>query len=363
MGIIDVLTNYMGLLLGTLVILVVGAGFVYYYFTKVKKVSASEERIDYSSFRREDSTEYSKFKDIISSGNEHDRNAIGMIALGNNTFVSGISVMGYNYHSASAEERERTMINTVAFFNIVENPIQMHQTIQAIDLSENIEEEERHAQRIEAELVKLSSQYDEIVNIMQDNIDDDETYEASNQMRIRLERTIKSKQWQQREALEMIHYMKAISDSSSNSRKINQIMFSYQYNPDSDLEELSDVEIYNKALAELRHTAEIYGGALENCGCSWKVLCADDLTNLLRRHYHPETVDRIRLEDLLNSSYQSLYITSDSLEELEREKRGDIEYEQEMVRAEKEYEKRRQESILQFNNAKAIMENEAAAVQ
>ena len=363
MKLVSILTDYMSLLLGTLVVLVIVVVAIIFYLLRIKKIATEEEHIDYSRFVRKDATEYAKFEDIISSGSGADRNTPGMITVGGNTFIGGIEVSGYNYHSASADERERTMINTIAFFNIVDGPIQMRQTVRAIDIARNIEEEKDCARRIERELIVLENEYKSAAKALEENVENDDVYTSIETRLKQLMHSIRSKQWQLREAKEMVFYMEAVSDASVNMRKINQIMFTYIYNPDEDIESLSETEIKLKAEKELITKGQIYGGALENCGCSWRHLTADDLTDLLRRHYHPETADDMRLDELLNSSYTALYVTSDSLADLERERRGDLEYEKRMAELLEEQRRKIMEADKQQEIERQRMYAEAAAVE
>ena len=363
MKLVAILTDYMTLILGTLIVLVIVVVAIIFYLLRIKKIATEEEKIDYSRFQRKDSTEYSKFDDIISSGAGTDKSAPGMISIGGNTFIGGIEVSGYNYHSASSDERERTMINTIAFFNIIDGSIQMRQTVKAIDISRNIEEEKECAKRIERELIRLGNEYKMAADALEENVENDEVY-ASIENRLKtLMHSIRSKQWQLKEAQEMAYYMETVSDASVNMKKINQIIYTYTYNPDDDIESLTEAEIKLKAEKELVSKGQIYGGALENCGCSWRLLSADDLTDLLRRHYHPNTADGLRLDELLNSSYTALYITSDSLAQLERERRGDLEYERQVAKAMEEQKKMVAEANRKLELEKQRMYAEAAAVE
>ena len=359
MNLVTTLTNYMGVILGTLITLVIVVVAIVFYLLRIKKIATEEEHVDYSHFQRKDATEYSKFDDIVSSGD----NSLGMITVGNNTFIAGIEVSGYNYHSASADERQRTMINTIAFFNIIDCPIQMHQTSKEINISRNIEEEKECAKRIERELIVLENEFRTAAAALEEVAEEPEIF-ASIETRLQaMMHTIRSKQWQLKEAKEMVYYMEAVSDASVNMKKVNQIMFSYTYKASEDIEDLTEAEIKFKAQKELISKANIFGGALENCGCSWKPLTADDLTDLLRRHYHPNTADDLRLDELLNSSYTALYVTSDALETLERERRGDLEYEREMERLREEQRKREQDMIRAQELEKQKLYAEAAAME
>ena len=358
MGIIDTLANYMGLILGTLVATCVMGFAIVYYILKVRRIASDEERIDYSTFRREDVRSFVRFRDIIAGGNGSDRNAIGIMDMGNHVYVGGIDVKGYNYHSASAEERQRTMINMIAFNAIIEQPIQLRQTIRAIDKSRNIENEKECGKRIERELLELQADYEAAAQALDENVDNDEVYFSIEKRLKELLRSIRSKQWQLREIKEMIHYLEQVTVKSENKERMNQIFFTWRYNPDDEIEELSEAEIRKKAETELSTLAIMYGDALSNCGCSYKPLTADDLTDLLRRHYHPETGDKQRLDEILNSSYYSLYVTSDSLQELEREKQEEANFRNFMQQLEEENEERIREAKEKEEQEKRLLQAE-----
>ncbi len=357
MSIINSLQNWMAILLATLIIVIFAVGIAMYYLLKIKKVAAEEEVINYDSFTRVDSREYCKFSDIVSSG----PNSIGVIDIGNNTFVGGIDITGYNFFSASADERQRTMINMIAFFNALEEPIQMRQSVRGIDISYNLNKEKELAKKIEYELLDLNEAYEAGVASMEEYIDDDNTYAAIETQVKKILHSIQSKRWQLQESKEIVYWMEHVSSVETNMRKVNQIMFSYVYNPDEDIEELSRSEIILKAEKELQNKAQILGNALENCGCSWKVLSADDLVGLLRSHYHPATADSVKIRDLLNSSYSSLYVSSDSLRELEMERLGDIQYEQQVKEMERLQEEQRRRAERMMERERNLMIREARA--
>ncbi len=303
------------------------AGFLI-YFLKVKKIAAMEEKIDYNSFRRTDATEFCKFKDIISHGDGDDD--IGMISMGNNVFVAGIDIRGYHYFAASAEEQQQTMANSIAFFQIIEHPVQIRQTVQAVNITQNIEQEKERAREIEKKYLLLKEDIRVAVEAMSDNVDNPVVFKSvENRVKL-LTRTLRSLEWQLQEAKELVHYMEAASTTGNCKRIVHQLLFSYKYNPYEETEELSEEEIYHRVREELKTKAMMYGSALESCRCSWSMLTADDLTDLLRKHYHPVTGDEMPLEELLNSSYTSLYVSSESLLDLEREKRDDQMYAEQM---------------------------------
>lgn len=357
MNVISSIQMYAFIVAGTLIALAISGGLMFFYFVKVKKVSASEESIDYDSFYRKDSLEFCKFDDIIKGqGN------MGMIHLKGNTYIAGIEVQGYNFGAASADERERTMFNAIAFFNVLRGPIQMSQTVQSIDISQNIKKTTEDAERIEVELINTQQELGGAIENLKIFATNDELFEAENARAKKLTAKIDSLEWQLSEAKELIHYMKYVSDANFNTKRSNQIFFSFEYNPDDELEELTAEEVLLKAEQELRSYAGVLGEALQDTGCTWKILTVDDLTNLLRRHFHPITCDTFRLDELLNSSYNSLYVTTDSIEELERERRGDIEYEQAMREYAESLRKKEEEARKVFESTVISLEREAEKV-
>lgn len=354
MNIISQFQLYMFVILGTIIAIAAAGGGLAFYFLKVRKISAEEEIVNYDNFIRRDSTEYCKFDDIIKCGGN-----MGMIHMGNNVFVAGIEVQGYNYEAASAAEQQRTMMNAIAFFNGLEDQIQMCQTVQAIDISKNIQKAREDAEKIEIRLLTVQQEIKMAIENMKALVTNNELYSAEEKRIKKLVHTFKSLEWQLAESKELISFMERVSDTSFNTKRSNQIMFSYAYSSDDDLETLSDEEIALKAEHELRTIAGIYGSSLENTGCSWRILSPDGLINLLRRHFHPITCDAVKLDELLNSSYNSLYVTTESFEELERERRGDIEYENSL----REYNEllREKEEQARIEREKTVEELEDAA--
>ena len=123
MNLVAKANDYANSLIIASVIVIAVAGFIAYYFVKVKKIASKEEHINYETFRRKDAIEYIKFDDIVSIGAAEDKSSMGVMALGGNIFVGGVDVVGYNYRSASADERKSTMVNSIAFMNIIEDQI------------------------------------------------------------------------------------------------------------------------------------------------------------------------------------------------------------------------------------------------
>lgn len=325
MGILDIISGYVDKIFVVTLIVGLALGGAAFYLFKIKKVTAKAERIDYSTYNRVDATEYAKFENIVADDEGLMDNA-GMIALGNGVFVAGINVTGYNFSSASAEERQRTMSSAIQFFNVVEEPIQMRQTVKAIELTRNIDEFVEIYGRLKEELDELELQYGEAQALADDYYDDKE---ACASIKIQLEELARkkaAKKFEVDEADVLIKYMKGLTVNSKDTTKINQIMFEYVFNPNDFTEELSEEEIYLQAFQELSIKAKKFGEALARCGCTCERLSAGELVSLLRRHCAPKTTDSVALNELFDSSYDELFVTSSSLLDYELEKRGEEEH-------------------------------------
>lgn len=364
MNIIDSANTAMNNLMAATVIAMLLVGGFVFYFVKIKKVGAKQEKIDYTSFRREDSREFAKFDDIVSIGTPDDASGLGMIDLGGNVFVAGIDVIGYNYRSAAAEERKATMSNSIGFFNVVENPIQLRQTVKSVDIEHNIQVQEEIVKNLNRELLSLNAEYEDTMTAAEAvvNDTDSEAFQILSTTLKKLQRTIYSKKWMFEEADELLNYMKRLTSATANTKKINQIMFSYVFNPNEYIEELDENEIRVKAITALSNKANEYASVLENCGCTCNPLSARDLTELMRRHLHPHTADLVKVEDLLNSSYTALYITSDSIYDLERERQGDEAFEQELARIQTEQEQQRVAAEEKARRIAAVYQNSKETV-
>lgn len=360
MSFLQIVNNYLILMLVALIVggLIVAA--VALYALRVKKVATTEEHVDYNSFNRVDSTEYAKFKDIISIGGEGP-GSLGMVQMSDYVFVGGIDIQGYNFFGASADERERTMVNAISFFSILENPVQLRQTSKIIDLTQNIEDTKECAKRIERTIIDKKAEYEASAALLDDEelLKNDEVYNTITERLDRLQKDIGSLNWQLTEAERIVQYMNDVSGASANMKKVTQIFFKYTYNPDDELTDLTKEEIILKAGHELYLMAQKYGGALEGCGCTYKTLTSDDMTDLLRRHYHPKSVDEINLTNLLNSSYSALYVTSSDLEDIERERVGELIYEQNEREAALLAEKARKEAQERLATANAMAQSKA----
>lgn len=331
MQIIEQLNSYMDTIIILSAVLLVIIAAIYVYLFRIRKVTAKEEKVNYSTFRRRDSVDFIKFKNIISERGEKEH-AMGIVDLGNHTYVGGIDIVGYNYDAASAEEQQHTMINAISLANVIDGDVQFRQSVRAVDLGQNIELFEGYKKNFEKELAELGEDYNDLVRLMEDNEGTEDIEYLTNLMSQadELQKQIASKQWLIQECQYLLIFMTVRANREIDAQKVNQLLYTYRFNPSDYTEELSEEEIGLKALQELRTIGMGYADAVGACGCRTSLLTADDFLGLLRQHCAPFGADDLTMEDMNNSSYKALFVTSNSLVELEKQKRDEKEYEKKM---------------------------------
>lgn len=316
------------LILIMLIVIIAILGAIAFYFLKIKRIKSKEEIIDYNSFNRKDSKEYVKFDDIICGSLFDDSKSDDGIVVTNNgnTFTAAIEVEGFNFYSSSAEEQKACMVGMLGFLNTIENPIKYRQSTKAIDISYTILRYETKINALAKEIANLDLNYKSIVTKAEDYLEDPDKYDVLDKEMTSIRRTICTKDWMKKELENQIAWLKRISDGSMDSERISTYIYSWTYNPLDYTHELSQNEIYLKAITELGIKENIYASALSRCNCKCNRLSANELIDLFRRHTHPATADSVKYEDILNSSYNCLYVSCDSLIEIEKERLGDEAY-------------------------------------
>lgn len=322
MNIVELINYYMDVILVSTVLIGAVLIALVYYLVAIKKVAATEEHINYGSFNRESTMEYCKFDDIVADSDI--MGGAGMIVLNENTFVTGIDVVGYNYSQASAGEKQSTMMSAIAFVNIIEQPVQMRQNVEAIDIGSNIDQFVRVREEAIKELTELSDAYADLILQAESHRDDLDVLDAIADNLEQVSRKIFVAQWKVKEADNIVSYARLLQGHAVNTNRVNQILFSYTYNPNDFTEELSKEEKYLKAMESLKTKIGIYSASLSNCGCACKPLDADMIMGLIYRHNHPYSADMVNAPERVGIEMSTLYVSSQSLYDLEKERIGEM---------------------------------------
>lgn len=297
------------------------------YALSLKKKHGIKE-INYDTFRREDSLEYLKFDRIISSKEDDPfLKGEGIIQVDKRTFVGIVSVTGYNFYSASYDAQVATINSTISFLNTLEYPITLRQNVKQIDISYNIGEHEKVEKRLLEEISEKENYISDLVTEAEDNLDDNYAYAQLCMERVKEQQRVLSRlQHQLDEVREMIFYMRSISSESSDMQKVQTIVYSYTFDATQYSTNLSEEEIVFIAMQELETRASLIISFLSRMGCSGKRCSAEEIVELMRQHMHPATSDDYSVKDLFNSDLSSLFVTSESLLDVVREKLTEEEY-------------------------------------
>lgn len=341
MGVMNEIIRYVNLI-GTSLIIAGAIGcLVVFYFLKVKKVAAREEKVNTASYGRKDAVGFVPVKDVLYKG---DLDSEGIIAVTDTLFVGGLSVRGFDYPSASRQERLDAQLNSQAFFNVVEDPLTFRQSVKGTDLSPVVEEYEAVVKDLARQLMELDSEYRSTLAAAEEATDEDPDLLQSYEERLReLQRTVESKNHQIDECRAIIGYVNAMTKDSgkqtgNGGQKSSQIIFSYEYDPSQYSQELTKEQIYQKAQEALSAKARTYADALAFCHFRATRLSCRELIFLIRKHNCPLSGEDSRLEELLDSSYSSLFVSSDSLIEAQKELISEKEFEERLARYEAELE-------------------------
>lgn len=356
MGVADKFIGYLDAIF-ILTLLIFGILIVlYYYFFKVKKITAREEKVNHDKFEKHSTMDYVPFDEMFVDGDDLGSN--GVLDMGGGTFVAGIEIVGYNYHAASAEERQQTMINSIALMNTIETPVQFRQSVKAVDLSANIEEHQQYLINISKAHMEADEEYKALMAKYEDNIDNVEVLAILDKQILSLQRRIKTLEWQDKMCQILIQFMEKMSDRDKSAQKVNQMFFSYKFNPDDYTEEMTREDICHHAIEELRTYAASYANSLEACGCRVTRLSGTELVSAIRRHFSPLSADDISIEELIDSSYTAIFTTSDSLRELQNTKLGEQEYALIMEQQNREREELlHKQEVERMRNASIILSN------
>lgn len=320
MTIIATITRYIIIFFFLLIILIAVLGGVAYYLLKIRKITSREEQFDYSSFDRRDSVEFVRFDQIINATVRGTPTNDGIIVYDDgNRFVAGINVYGFNYFSASAQEQYNSISSMISFLNTIEHNVQYRQSTRAIDLQDSITQIQERIENINAEIFAVNEERKNMLEVISSYMHEPKTFSMLEKRIMEAERTINCKNHSVEELEEMINYMDIISDNNYETERVQSWFIEWVYNANEYTDALTEEERYEKAAEALSTKYLAFSNALSSTGCTCERMSADDLMECFRHHYMPETADLYKMSDIYQSSYNSLYVSSNVLEELKED--------------------------------------------
>ena len=285
-------------------------GAVGFYFFRIHKSRVKEKAIDYSSFKRLDALEYVKFDDV---------SEMMVVADGGKRFIGGILCGGCEFRDAEDEEQLQVIRGYLSFINVLDNQcVQFWQMARDVNLDKMVQDYRAQAKRIQEKRYLMVLDYEELKQESERIPEtESEKYEQYYQQLRQLQREITSIGYQSEQLQVQVQYLESISGEKADPHLDQMYLFDWTYNSFDFTQELTPAEIYAKAERQLQNKASAYISALRNAGVKARALSGVEILEQMRRYTHPVSAAKYRVEDILQSAYDSIAVTSSSLREME----------------------------------------------
>lgn len=281
-----------------------------FYFFRVHRSRIKEKSIDYSTFKRLDSLEYVKFDDVSD---------MMVVADGGKRFIGGILCGGCEFRDAEDEEQLQVIRGYLSFINVLDNQcIQFWQMARDVNLDKMVQDYREQAKRLQEKRYLMVLDYEELKKESEKIPEtESEKYEQYYQKLRQMQREITSIGYQAEQLQVQVQYLESISGEKADPHLDQMYLFDWTYNSLDFTQELTPAEIYAKAERQLQNKASAYISALRNAGVKARALSGVEILEQMRRYTHPVSAAKYRVEDILQSAYDSIAVTSSSLREME----------------------------------------------
>lgn len=307
----DLVRNVQIIAAAVILILLFFAGLGIYMF-KLRKRPAAEKDCDYSSFNRKDVTAYIRIDDVTEDM---------LVSDGGKRFIAAIKCQGFSFADAEVEEKLQTIRGYITFFNVLDNdPIQFRQSARDVNLDGLIQDYQEQMAKMEEHRFSLNLDYTDVKAESENPELSAEDYSIYYDRLKQMQRELVSLGYQMEQLNAQVQYMQAISGENAEAKREEIYIFDWQYNAvDFSSQKLEDQEVYQRADAQLKAKANAYITALRNCGVHAKRMSGVELLEEVRRYTHPVSASKGTVEDIVQTAYDSICVTSDSLRSLEEE--------------------------------------------
>lgn len=310
---IDTLVRSVQIIAVIIVVLLVIFGLVGFYFMKVHRSRVQEKHLDYSRFKRLDSLEYVKFDDV---------GEYMVIADGKKRFIGAIVCSGCEFRDAEDEERLQIIRGYLSFINVLDTQsVQFWQMARDVNLDKMIQDYKKQLENLQERQYLLTLDYEEIKReseqILVVEEEQYEQYDLYYQKLRRMQREIMSLGYRMEQLRIQIQYLESVSGEKADPHLDQMYIFDWTYNALDFTQELTESEIYSKAEKQLQNKATAYVSSLRNAGVKARILTGVEILEQMRRYTHPVSAAKYRVDEILQSAYDSIAVTSSSLRELE----------------------------------------------
>lgn len=307
---IDTLVRSVQIIAVIIVVLLAIFGAVGFYFMKIHRSRVQEKHLDYSQFRRLDSLEYVKFDDV---------GEYMVVADGKKRFIGAVACSGCEFRDAEDEERLQIIRGYLSFINVLDNQnIQFWQMARDVNLDKMVTDYKEQLTSLQERQYLMTLDYEEIKKESEQVPEgEEERYDLYYQKLRQMQREIMSLGYCVAQLKIQVQYLESVSGEKADPHLDQLYIYDWTYNAIDFTQELTEREIYSKAEKQLENRAAAYISSLRNAGVKARMLTGVEILEQMRRYTHPVSAAKYRADEILQSAYDSIAVTSSSLREME----------------------------------------------
>lgn len=307
---IDTLVRSVQIIAVIIVVLLAIFGAVGFYFMKIHRSRVQEKHLDYSQFRRLDSLEYVRFDDV---------GEYMVVADGKKRFIGAIACSGCEFRDAEDEERLQIIRGYLSFINVLDNQnIQFWQMARDVNLDKMVTDYKEQLTSLQERQYLMTLDYEEIKKESEQVPEgEEERYDLYYQKLRQMQREIMSLGYCVAQLKIQVQYLESVSGEKADPHLDQLYIYDWTYNAIDFTQELTESEIYSKAEKQLENRAAAYISSLRNAGVKARMLTGVEILEQMRRYTHPVSAAKYRADEILQSAYDSIAVTSSSLREME----------------------------------------------
>lgn len=307
---IDTLVRSVQIIAVIIVVLLAIFGAVGFYFMKIHRSRVQEKHLDYSQFRRLDSLEYVKFDDV---------GEYMVVADGKKRFIGAVACSGCEFRDAEDEERLQIIRGYLSFINVLDNQnIQFWQMARDVNLDKMVTDYKEQLTSLQERQYLMTLDYEEIKKESEQVPEgEEERYDLYYQKLRQMQREIMSLGYRVDQLKIQVQYLESVSGEKADPHLDQLYIYDWTYNAIDFTQELTESEIYSKAEKQLENRAAAYISSLRNAGVKARMLTGVEILEQMRRYTHPVSAAKYRADEILQSAYDSIAVTSSSLREME----------------------------------------------
>lgn len=307
---IDTLVRSVQIIAVIIVVLLAIFGAVGFYFMKIHRSRVQEKHLDYSQFRRLDSLEYVRFDDV---------GEYMVVADGKKRFIGAIACSGCEFRDEEDEERLQIIRGYLSFINVLDNQnIQFWQMARDVNLDKMVTDYKEQLTSLQERQYLMTLDYEEIKKESEQVPEgEEERYDLYYQKLRQMQREIMSLGYRVDQLKIQVQYLESVSGEKADPHLDQLYIYDWTYNAIDFTQELTESEIYSKAEKQLENRAAAYISSLRNAGVKARMLTGVEILEQMRRYTHPVSAAKYRADEILQSAYDSIAVTSSSLREME----------------------------------------------